>query len=632
MLNDNETSLDLLNNKVVAQTILKTISDSASEPVTIGVHGDWGAGKSSVLRMIEDEVGTQDDVVCLWFNGWLFQGFEDAKIILIETIVHKLLKARPKLTKVKHAAKKVLKKLDWLRIAKHGGGLAWTAITGIPSPDQISGAMDFLKGLLPSEPKEISSASVEEAIGKVGDALKGAESHHVSQEVLEFRESLQELLAAAEVTQLIVLIDDLDRCLPETSIEILEALRLFLLIPGAAFVIAADEVMIEYAVKQHFPDLPYSERAKNYTRSYLEKLIHVPFRLPPLGLSETRIYVTLLLLMSEIGVEDERFTVIAKKGLDLMRMPWACDGFTRDDLEKALNSKFFAELESCFALGNMVGKALARGTKGNPRQIKRFLNAYLLRQSIAEARGLGDMIEPSVLAKLMLAEQFLPKIYQVIVSEASVSENGRSLTMVALENANQQGGGDEEDEGQDAPTPLAELDEAEYHEWAKLSPFVSEIDFRPYLFIARDKQRVLFDGNFLGDLGALAQILMESKIQAVQAGRQIKALTPAEVRELCGLLREEILSSGNYTKKPAGISGFKVLAELREEARGELFELLNSLPPDEVGPWIATGWQTCLPDAQYQAGLGDLFNKLQVDGSDALKKVLKFAASSLKKS
>ena len=55
ILSDNETKQDLLNNQAIAKTIVSIIKDS-KESVSIGVHGDWGAGKSSILAMVEAEV------------------------------------------------------------------------------------------------------------------------------------------------------------------------------------------------------------------------------------------------------------------------------------------------------------------------------------------------------------------------------------------------------------------------------------------------------------------------------------------------------------------------------------------------------------------------------------------------
>jgi hypothetical protein len=50
-LSDQETKVDLLNNEAIAKTIVRLINETVDSAVTIGVHGDWGAGKSSVLEM-----------------------------------------------------------------------------------------------------------------------------------------------------------------------------------------------------------------------------------------------------------------------------------------------------------------------------------------------------------------------------------------------------------------------------------------------------------------------------------------------------------------------------------------------------------------------------------------------------
>ena len=131
ILTDNETKVDLLNNEAIAATIVKLLRDRPDRPVTVGVHGDWGAGKSSVLEMIETGLDGEETVLCLKFNGWRFQGFEDAKIALIEGIVTGLIEKRPLLTKTAEQVKAVFLRIDWLKVAKKAGGLA-------ASPPQVA--------------------------------------------------------------------------------------------------------------------------------------------------------------------------------------------------------------------------------------------------------------------------------------------------------------------------------------------------------------------------------------------------------------------------------------------------------------------------------------------------------------
>jgi len=141
VLADNETKINLLNNEAIAKTITGLLTERADGPITVGIHGDWGAGKSSVLEMIQAALEGREGILCLKFNGWRFQGFEDAKIALIEGIVTELIEKRSLLTKAGDAVKDILKRIDWLKVARHGGGLAITALTGIPMPDQIAGVV-----------------------------------------------------------------------------------------------------------------------------------------------------------------------------------------------------------------------------------------------------------------------------------------------------------------------------------------------------------------------------------------------------------------------------------------------------------------------------------------------------------
>ncbi|MDR7269692.1 formylglycine-generating enzyme required for sulfatase activity [Pelomonas saccharophila] len=82
---------------------------------------------------------------------------------------------------------------------------------------------------------------------------------------------------------LVFLVDDLDRCLPDKAVEVLEAIKLFLEVEGCAFVLALDEEVVERGIAHRYRD--YSLQGKEGMTpitgaEYLEKLVHLPVRLP----------------------------------------------------------------------------------------------------------------------------------------------------------------------------------------------------------------------------------------------------------------------------------------------------------------------------------------------------------------
>src|SRR6266404_857886 len=325
ILSDNETKVDLLNNEAIAKTIVMLLRERPEHPVTIGVHGDWGAGKSSVLEMIEAALNAQDRVLCLKFNGWRFQGFEDAKIALIEGIVTGLVEKRSLLTKAGEAVKDIFHRIDLLKAAKKAGGLALTAYAGLHGLGVHALAIPAILGTLEgwsADPTKITKENIDSVLSGAKDILKPkSETNNIPEEIAGFRKAFDNLLDKAGIEQLVVLIDDLDRCLPETAIETLEAIRLFVFTPRTAFVVAADEAMIEYAVRKHFPDLPDTTGPQTYARNYLEKLIQIPFRIPALGETETRIYVTLLLIGAEIGEDDAGYGKLIAVARERLKRP-----------------------------------------------------------------------------------------------------------------------------------------------------------------------------------------------------------------------------------------------------------------------------------------------------------------------
>ena len=618
ILTDNETKVDLLNNEAIAKTIIELLREKPDHPVTIGVHGDWGAGKSSVLEMIEAGFSGQDDVLCLKFNGWRFQGFEDAKIALIEGIVTGLVEKRPALTKAGGAVKDVFNRIDWLKVAKRAGGLAVTAFTGIPTPDQIGAVLGTLEGMFADPGKLATKENLTSAIDGVKEMLKPAETKNVPEEVEAFRKAFDKLLKDAGIRQLVVLIDDLDRCLPDTAIETLEAIRLFVFTARTAFVVAADEAMIEYAVRKHFPDLPETTGPRDYARNYLEKLIQVPFRIPALGETETRIYVTLLLTGAEIGDGDAAYANLIEMARERLKRPWASGGLDAATVKAALGEKA-EQANNALALSDQIGPILASGVKGNPRQIKRFLNTLLLRERTATARGFGDDITLPVLAKLMLAERFIPRLFEQIAFVAAVHPKGFCDDLEALEKSlaadgkTSAQGTSKGAKPPDSPVPISDnavLSEWKSSDtvcdWARVQPTLSGVDLRPYLFVTKDKKDYFGAVSVLGHLASVVEKLFGGKMMVQGYEAELKQLAQPEADKVFEAVRTTIMGTGTFDTMPPGVDGLIVLVKAQPGLQGKLLDFLEALPSSKCGPWAVRGWQGVIKDPDCVARLTKL--------------------------
>lgn len=609
---DNETAVDLLYYEAVAQTVVRLIDTKSDDPLTVGIHGDWGAGKSSVLLMVEEAFEEKQGVLCVRFNGWLFQGYEDAKAVLIETIVDELLRKRSVTTKVADQAKEVLRRVDWMKLARKIGGLAVTAATGLPSIDQIKGLQQAAAALLGKPLDTLSPDDLKAVVAQAGDYIKEAEADSAPEQMHAFREEFEELLRRAEIDRLVVLVDDLDRCLPETAIETLEAIRLFLFVPRAAFVIAADEGMIEYAVRQHFPDLPVATGPATYARNYLEKLIQVPFRLPSLGYSETRIYVALLLTQNELGEEHDHFTKLLDVAREALRRPWKGPGLERASIAAALGS-VPAPVERALQLAGQIAPILTDGARGNPRQVKRFINTMALRQAIAEERGFGDDLNTSVLAKVMLAERFAPEVYDAIARGSAAT--GMSEAVAALEAAVRGYGAKKatgtkkamKSQEEEETSPLPDWPNLEWaKQWAAIDPPLAENDLRPYVFVTRDRRSVFGAITALGHLDELLEKLAGPPLQVRHASAEIQRLPGPEAEQLFDALRSRVAGADDLGEQPPGAQGLALICQHHPVLQPSLVAFLRSLPVSKLGPWAVTGWSTAFSQDGPQTEFGGL--------------------------
>ncbi|GGX66349.1 Qat anti-phage system ATPase QatA [Saccharospirillum salsuginis] len=584
---DNETAVDLLYYEAIARTVVRLVNEKSDEPLSVGVHGDWGAGKSSILMMVENMFSDQDRVLCVRFNGWLFQGFEDAKAVLIEMIVEELRRKRPRSQKVTEQAKKVLKRVDWMKVARRAGAYGLTLATGIPNPETIKDLGTAARSLMGKGAEDVSPETFAGLVESSDEFLREVADDNAPEQMHAFREEFAELLEDAEIDRLIVLVDDLDRCLPNTAIETLEAIRLFLFVPRASFVIAADEGMIEYAVRQHFPDLPISTGPATYARNYLEKLIQVPFRLPSLGYAETRIYVTLLLVLNACGEESDEFQNLTELARELLRRPWKGPGLDRKAVDKALGGVPVA-VERAMELAGRIAPILADGARGNPRQIKRFINTMMLRLAIAEERGFDDELNISVLAKVMLAERFAPELYDAMARGSA--STGASEELAALETV------------VSAPSAEDSLPDWPNLEWAKqwaaIDPPLAEHDLRPYVFVTRDRRSVFGSVTSLGELDELVAKLQGTPLQVRQAAAEIARLQSIEAEQVFDALRAKVRDADDLTQEPLGVKGLAEIARQHSFLQQPLLSFVQDLPISKLGPWVVTGWASVFSEPE----------------------------------
>lgn len=592
MWNDQEARVDLLGHRRIAETLVSIMQQEALRPLTIGIHGCWGAGKSSILSLVDGQLRDDPKTLCFTFNGWLYQGYEDTKSALMETVVHELLKRRSGNQKILDLGKSIFRRINWLKAAKTTGELALTAaITatlGLPSTALygLAGAVAKVKQF--TEPKEEPGTEIMVALEDDDPWLK-PEHATVPAQIQAFRDELQELIKRVDVERLVVLVDDLDRCLPGAVIDILEAVKLFLFVPGTVFIIATDEAMIEYAVRRHYPDLPVSQA--DYTKHYLEKLIQIPIRIPSLNQLQTQNYIRFLLLQHHLqddqGLLDDICQAFEKsraKPYDTTELSYEfiTGKLTAGDPDQALRSVLH--------VAEQLGSSLAAELRGNPRNIKRFMNTVFLRQRVAEIYGLDDL-KVGVLSKLLLLERFHDREYTQILAEVTTSADGRSATIQRLEKPAEPEKPEKAGAKKAPSKPDAEAKiEQELLAWAKLEPALGEVELRPYVFVSRERA-VSFQpvDDIPHALVPVLEVLASGSRMAMQ-GQQanIAALTDPLARLLFRQLEKLAVKENSWQTESKPMKGLLYLVQQHTELETDLINLFQAIPARELGTWVAS--------------------------------------------
>lgn len=619
ILSDNETKVDLLNNRAIARTIISLIKDSKDQPISLGIHGDWGAGKSSVLEMVEDEIinESKDKEIkysCIRFNGWKHQGFEDSKISLMSTVLSELIKKEKISEKAKGIVKKLWKNINWMSVAKTAGKTALGFATGTAPITILSSALDTLKK---AGTTEDGLASTIDSIGGFLKEAKIDEDTSSNTEFREFQENFEELLEEANIDKLVVLIDDLDRCLPDVAIDTLEAIRLFMFTGKTAFVIAADEFMIRYAVKKHFPDVLDENQynaGSEFANKYLEKLIQVPFRIPALGKVEANNYIMLLMVGSKLGSENENYKKLCEEGIRRIKKPWDIKAFSISDVREILGDRY-TDVEKEVVIATQIGNILSDKTDGNPRKIKRFVNMLLLRNEIAQNRGFGDEIDMSILAKMMLIEYYSPNFYK----ELSKHLNGVGI-WTELKEIKQMILNDEDETSENDEKWF---DINEMRSWIISDPDIEEKDLRPYYYACKEKIDYFAGRVDSKDLNKIVEMLFCHEMTIVQHEDEIKALSDPDSEKVFEIISSKIMEKNKFVNKPDGIDGLISLVRNKTFLQTKLAEFISNIPKNNVGAWVTTGWDKAIPKGSPSYDILDkYFEELKSEGNQVVKTTL----------
>jgi len=563
MWRDSESDQDFLNFTELAEQVAMLATNRSLLPISIGVFGTWGTGKSTVLSLVERKLSqAAEPPIVIKFDAWLYQGFDDAKAALMEVVAERLLKETKENESLAEKVKSFAARVNYFRAlgmaADFGVGMAF----GVP-PGLLTKAGSAIGSLIAGRPDKEDVASLQEADKAAKEdwskLIRPEKSRTPPKEIEAFRSEFGEIIAALG-RPLVVFIDNLDRCLPDVAIGTLEAIRLFLFIEGTAFVIAADEDMIRHSVTKHFGDIN-----SRHVHDYLDKVIQVPMRVPQVGAEDVRAYMYSLF----VGLHaPDKLDVVQAHLMDALQRGWAGATFNRKQISKLAGEP--ADLLDALAVSDRLAPILASAPtiNGNPRIVKRLLNAITLRRALAASRKMT--VDLATLAKLAVFERSTDskateKLYLLVMEE----QNSEGLL---TSHAKLKG------DRPDLPVEWKGY-EGFINRWREMEPHFDNIpSLRPAVFLSRDVMAPSAARSGLGEAAtnAVEALIAADSVNSPGAKKIVGDLTAADQRLVMGEIITH-LRAQDWSKSPQGIHGAIVLAGASNDAQAELKSFISTM-------------------------------------------------------
>lgn len=560
---------DLLSFDAVAETVVDAVLDDNLDPMALGLSGSWGSGKTSVLGLVQQAISerptaAETKVLVISTQPWSYDPVVGPKESLIAEVLDALKGEID--TSLGDDAQNLL-----LRLAKR---VKWAKALKMAALTSIT----------------LQLPKVEDVLDLVNDEPAEGEAEPSERGLSQFREEFEALLASdglKHISRVVVLVDDLDRCLPDTVVETLEAIRLFLSAKGMSFVIAADEDRVSDAIQQRLKASPPTDpEAETPAKLYLHKIVQTTIPLPGLSRFDTNAYLFLLLTNGKV-TSDVHDGLVASCA-ELRRTSGSLDDVAIPE---------GVDLSEDLAVASRLTPILYEKFRGNPRRIKRFLNDLNVRQSVAQRRGIA--LPSDAVAKLMVLERLLRPDFEIVLQWLAQNKLRDQLDALDLA-ANAPTSSPEEQAIEEAPakaktmskTATEPSDDAPKTEgrfsdtlirWAKLPPALDASDVGGYLHLAASFAGIeLIDDGLPERLRDIASALTSS-LRTERSAINDDALRALDAQDA----RTLITHLGSQTRDQPGIQKYSVagmlrLAKTHTGIDDAVVTALKLLPPSAV--------------------------------------------------
>lgn len=597
MWKDSESHIDYIDFEYIADLVNDIILDDSLLPASIGVYGDWGSGKSSIMSISQKRLQDKDDkALIVNFNAWLFEGYDDIKTTIINYLLDSIEEKKKLGGKAKETIKglrKSLLNMNLIPIISKGFFSALTNYSTNPSstnPELILG----------------QSENIKEFINTVKDNyLEATSDEKIRNEISMFREKFGELIETTDITRVAIYIDEIDRCSTDTILELFEAMRLFMFSGKVAFIYGADERQIAYAIKQKYSeDISDGGSKIDIGKEYLEKIIQYPVRIPRMNIAETELYITLLL--SEDKVDEDEFSSLKSDLINQYREKLSSVSLPEE-------SKDNEAVVRNFTLAKRIAELLNSGLNGNPRQFKRFLNEFELRKRTAELKNIE--IDDQVLVKVMVLQYVKPSIFTDFIQLQQ--ENKLDDVLSSYQEIEEE---KETDDDQNAePKENNQINEKKrdkkwqdewFEQWVKTEPDIMNHDLKPYFYLSRNKglESISFGKVFSNEaMQIIRAYLSGSDLAILSAVDNIKNISSVELNLLVERFSEEFIKQPE-SKKLSVFKGLIDLSVKRDECADYVVKKISGLPSNLV----------TLPMKKYAENL----TKLTIPASESMSTVI----------